>query len=75
MTWTTVFLFSEVAGNFVSTTSTGQATELPAACPMCCEESSVKDDAAGHEADHLHLVGFLNTILYLKLRVCYIVSN
>lgn len=53
MTWTTGFLFSEGAGSFVSTTSTGQATDLPASCPMCCEEISVKDDAADHKADHL----------------------
>ena len=53
ITWTTGFQFPLGAGIFVSTTSTGQATELPTSCPICCEDSSLKDDAADREADHL----------------------
>ena len=53
MTWTTGFQFPVGAGIFVSTTSTGQATEVPTSCTMCCEDPSVKDDAVDREAVHL----------------------
>jgi hypothetical protein len=40
-------------GDFFSTTSTEQATELPTSYPMCCKDSSVEDDATDREADNL----------------------
>jgi hypothetical protein len=53
MTWTTGFQFAAGAGIIISTTSTGQATELPSSCPMFCEDSFVRDDVVDREAIHL----------------------
>ena len=51
MTWTAGLHFP-MGRIFVSTTFTGQATDLLTSCPMGCEDCSVKDEAADREADN-----------------------